>query len=297
MFVPFPVMRVLLEKNISPRQAFLDMQASLESNHALMQFSTLLDFLRIAGTADNTGDPNNLHLTPGLYSFQTKKLVGFMKEEVLYRDLPFRNPCTTTTGNHDGQLTQTLTLLTDAQLKANATNERAKTKSPTYAFGETNVCKFLLLCHVELPGDLPQLYDAWANVPKNKDLQLVFADAISAAADHFLISNPVAITTSTLTCLHAFRFCVWDHKFHSGGLLPMAFVSPGVSSSPKALDAQNLYALQSGSLEPLLLSLANIKELPAAKGYICTGCLRQCSNWMPTYLSSHPSFVLTTRWW
>ena len=124
-----------------------------------------------------------------------------MKENVLYQNLPLHNPRTVTAANHDGQLTQTLALLTDAQLKANATNEQAKTKSPTDAFGETNVCKLLLLCHAELLGDLPQLYDTWANVPKKENLQLVFADAISAAADHFLVSNPVYITTSALTCL------------------------------------------------------------------------------------------------
>ena len=42
-----------------------------------------------------------------------------MKEKVLYRDLPFHNPHTVTVGNHDDQLTQTLALLTNAQLKAN----------------------------------------------------------------------------------------------------------------------------------------------------------------------------------
>ena len=35
MFVPFPVMRVLLEKNFSPRQAFLAIYTFLESNNVL----------------------------------------------------------------------------------------------------------------------------------------------------------------------------------------------------------------------------------------------------------------------
>ena len=50
----------------------------------------------------------------------------------------------------------------------------------------------------------------------------------------------------------------------------MAFVPPGVSPSRRALDAQNLYALCSGSLAPLSLTLSNMKELLAAKGYIWT---------------------------
>ena len=104
-----------------------------------MQFSPLLDFLHIASTADNTGNPNNLHITPGPMFFSDKKLAGFMKDKVLYRDLLFHNPCTVTAGNHDDQLMQTLALLTDALLKANTTNERAKIKSPTDAFGETNI--------------------------------------------------------------------------------------------------------------------------------------------------------------
>ena len=50
----------------------------------------------------------------------------------------------------------------------------------------------------------------------------------------------------------------------------MAFVPPGVSSSREALDAQNLYSLQSGSLAPLKLTLTVIKELSVAKDYIYT---------------------------
>ena len=134
MFVPFPAMHVLLKKNLSPHQAFLDMHDFLESNHTLTQFSSLLDFLQIASTADKTGNLSNLHLTPGPMFFSDKKLVGYMKDKILYQDLPFHNPRTITAGTQDNQLMQTLALLTDVQLKANATNKRAKTKSPTDTF-------------------------------------------------------------------------------------------------------------------------------------------------------------------
>ena len=50
----------------------------------------------------------------------------------------------------------------------------------------------------------------------------------------------------------------------------MTFVPPGVYPSLEALDAQNLYAMRSGGLAPLSLRLTNIKELSAAKCYICT---------------------------
>ena len=65
MFVPFPVMHLLLEKNLSPRQAFLEIYTFLEANKVLTQFSPLLAFLCIASTTDTTGAPANQHLTPG----------------------------------------------------------------------------------------------------------------------------------------------------------------------------------------------------------------------------------------
>ena len=117
-----------------------------------------------------------------------------------------------------------------------------------------------------------------------KKLQLVFADAISAAVDHFSVLNPVSITTSTLTCLQAFRFCCWDHELHSDGLLPMAFVSPDVSPGREALDAQNLYTLRSGGLVPLALTLTDIKELYTAKGYIYTRWSAEKTRYLPTSL-------------
>ena len=104
MFVLSPVMHVQLEKNLSPRQAFLKMHAFLGSNHALIQFSPLVDFLYIASMANNCGYPNNLYTTPGPVFFSDKKLTGFMKDQVLYRNLLFHNPCTITAGNHDNHV-------------------------------------------------------------------------------------------------------------------------------------------------------------------------------------------------
>ena len=92
MFVPYPVMRVLLEKHLPPRQAFLAVYTFLESNNVLDPFSPLLDFLRIGSTATPAGSPGNLHLVPGPIFRSDKKLVGFMKDRVLYRDLPFHDP-------------------------------------------------------------------------------------------------------------------------------------------------------------------------------------------------------------
>ena len=132
-------MHQLLEKNLSPRQAFLEIYTFLQTNNVLTEFSPLLDFLRIASTADTTVAPANQHLSPGPMFCSDKKLVSFMKDRVLYRDLHFHDPCTVPEANRDNQLTKSLALLTNAQLKANATNDRAKTKSTTDVFGETNV--------------------------------------------------------------------------------------------------------------------------------------------------------------
>ena len=73
MFVPFPIMHLLLEKNFAPRQAFLEIYTFLEINNVLTAFSPLLDFLRIASTADNTGAPANMHLFIGpMFRFDKK---------------------------------------------------------------------------------------------------------------------------------------------------------------------------------------------------------------------------------
>ena len=123
-----------------------------------------------------------------------------------------------------------------------------------------------------------------------KHLKIVFSNAISAAADHFLVSTPVAITTVALTCLQAFRFCGWDRDLHSDEFLPMAFVPPDVSSSRKALDAQNLYALWSRGIAPLSLTLLDIKELSVTKGYICTRWSEALLQ-LDAYLSLLPPFI------
>ena len=76
------------------------------------------------------------------------------------------------------------------------------------------------------------------------------------------------------------------------------FVPRGVSPSREALDAQNLYALQSGGLAPLALTLTDIKELSTAKGYICTRwseAVLQLNAYLPLLASligfNHPVVV------
>ena len=99
MFAPFPVMNFLLEKNISPRQAFINMYAFLETHHALLYFPPLLDFSCIASIADDTGKSNNMHTTtPNPVFFSNKKASASMKDRVLYCDLPFHNPCMVVVG-------------------------------------------------------------------------------------------------------------------------------------------------------------------------------------------------------
>ena len=78
----------------------------------------------------------------------------------------------------------------------------------------------------------------------------------------------------------------------------MTFVPPGVSPSREALNALNLYALRSGGLAPLALTLTNIKELSTAKGYICTRwseAVLQLDAYLPLLASligfNHPMVV------
>ena len=68
-FVPFPVMHLLLRIFLSPCQAFLEIYTFLETNKVLTEFSPLLDFLRITRTADNMGAPTNQHLLQGSMFF------------------------------------------------------------------------------------------------------------------------------------------------------------------------------------------------------------------------------------
>ena len=79
MFVPFTIMHLLLKKHLSPRQVFLEIYTFLETKNVLTDFSPLLDFLRIASTADSTGAPVNQHLSPGPI-FRSDKKIGELHE-------------------------------------------------------------------------------------------------------------------------------------------------------------------------------------------------------------------------
>ena len=87
-FIPFELVPLLLEKQYTAREAFLVVHGHLTLHNVLDACGPLLDFLQVAGTY-GTGDTIvNVLSEPGPTFRLEKQLTEYMREKVLYRDLP-----------------------------------------------------------------------------------------------------------------------------------------------------------------------------------------------------------------
>ena len=126
MFVPFCLMRYVVDKDLNPREAFL-LLFDVITAAKLTGCQGILDFCRVGGTLASTVAllPALARTTAGNMTAVSVScpLIRFMKTKVLQRDLKGLIPDTTTTNPVAQQLSNAVTALTDAHIRTDEANE------------------------------------------------------------------------------------------------------------------------------------------------------------------------------
>ena len=293
-FIPFELMPYLLEKNFNPRQAFLVIDAYLQSHGLATECGPLLDFLRVAGTLPLVGlEPLVAHSQPGTTARIEKGLVRFMKQKVLFRDLPSYQRRTQRSDPATAALTAAVNTMAATQLRADEANERRRDDSdrPTTvieAFGEDTSARLLTLAHVDEVDLLPILWTNLAAKKKRQDYQSIVQQAVDGAARSMKRLQGPTVSTATLAFIKTIRLQGNDPSDVGSGVLPMAFVPPG-GASPRARmrlaeESANVSSYQNMmSTEGQHITSADAKELAKVKGFVA-GIWTEATVQLDSYL-------------
>ena len=308
-FIPFDMVPLVIEKNLSPRQAFLVLHPYMEAAGTLAVSTPLVDFLRVAGTFHTGGaGPLNGHDEPGKNTRIAKGLTRYMKKKVLFRDLPSLQPAVGQNDPTIAALTGAVNTMANTQLRADAQNERRRDEreQPTTipeAFGEDNVQKLLVLCNQPASDLLPIVYTKMASKKKREDLHTIVTQAVEKGARSLGMREAPALPVATLSFIKTFRFHGIDECDIGSGMLPMSFIPLGAASAKaKARSIEDTtnafgYVNMMGTVGQSLTS-ADAKELAKSKGYAVTDwseCFAQINGYTPylvTFLGAlHPVTV------
>eukprot|EP00536_Pseudo-nitzschia_multiseries_P019524 jgi/Psemu1/61156/gm1.61156_g len=238
-FIPFQLVPLLLGKGLSPIHALNIIYPYLDTLNLALTCAPLLNTLRAAGTDPTIADGGVHFATPGTPFRGEPGLTLYMRNQVLYRDLPgLKKP------SHPGQplapgqpagvdptLAATLTALANQQLKlSEGLDQRRPPATVKNTWGPLYTQRLLLLCGKLEEADLPPIYQAWAQKGKHEKTHMIFQSQVATCAAEFLIQAPL-VTTAALKKFQDGNFHGTDPFDVADGILPLAFTPPGGSAA------------------------------------------------------------------
>eukprot|EP00536_Pseudo-nitzschia_multiseries_P011288 jgi/Psemu1/28411/gm1.28411_g len=121
----------------------------------------------------------------------------YMKQRVLYRDLPSLNRPLIPAS--DPMLTLAVTALTDQQLKLSEGLDQTRTHIAAAIWGPLCTKCLLLLCRKRDESNLPLIYPAWAQKSKHEKTHMIFQSQVASRAAKLEIQPPLVTTAPSHT--------------------------------------------------------------------------------------------------
>eukprot|EP00536_Pseudo-nitzschia_multiseries_P016461 jgi/Psemu1/46299/gm1.46299_g len=279
-FIPFQLVPLLLGKGLSPIHALNIIYPYLDTLNLALTCAPLLNTLRAAGTDPTIVDGGVHFATPGTPFRGEPGLTLYMRNQVLYRDLPgLKKP------SHPGQppapgqpagvdptLAATLTALANQQLKlSEGLDQRRPPATVKNTWGPLYTQRLLLLCGKLEEADLPPIYQAWAQKGKHEKTHMIFQSQVATCAAEFLIQAPL-VTTAALKKFQDGNFHGTDPFDVADGILPLAFTPPGGSAASLKREQEAAATVAAYdtmiSTEGNSLTLKDSLELQKTKAYL-----------------------------
>ena len=238
-FIPFVLMRLVLDKDLSPRDTFLLLEATITAGK-LTCCQDILDFIRVAGTLPTaTGIPLVARDTAGPPAgiSVNRALIKFLRIKVLERDLEGTRKSSIRSDPMLKQLANAVTTFTDIHLqrdaaneaKLEAANEPKKVEDLFQGSKYRRLLNILQLSEQE-EDQIPMLYLSLSNKKKKQTLQSIFQQNVDDHADRMSIRPPF-IPLGCAQPLVALQWQGIDQTDLGAGVLPMNMVPPGTVSA------------------------------------------------------------------
>jgi len=166
MYVPFELILFLMNKDLTPRDAFLVAHAQLKAKDLLEVCAPIITFLRVSGTLSAAGTSFFVrHTKLGQPIHISTLLMVYTRRRVIFRDFPHLDPKQGWQADPaSAALTAAVNTLASNQLKADERNkfcleETARPKSAVDVYGDDITEQLLRLCNCEDTDLLPMVWE------------------------------------------------------------------------------------------------------------------------------------------
>jgi hypothetical protein len=167
MLVPFCYVRILLQRPLTPREAWVQLAGAIYNDGTQVACAPLLDWLRVAITRQGENQASRLQQEHPRVPLMLPALVQRCWQLVI-NDLPVLSSGATLAAGHV-IATSLNALVSNNREFRNADEirrEQNSARTPEKCFGCTRVLKLLRLCQVPSAENLPDMWIQMANEPR-----------------------------------------------------------------------------------------------------------------------------------
>jgi hypothetical protein len=229
MFIPFELVALLLDKDLTAREAFLVVYPLLEDNDLVDDCRPLVEFLQVASTQPTAGNsrPVTLQDRLGLADHPVRAAVLHQRRTaVLYRVLPAlvpyshgHLPDTFAKTLADGLTNIAVEMHTDRRARETRVSESARSKTFRERYGERIADGILLLTASADDDILPPFYQELGGKQKGESERVILQREVDQSADTFDVL-PFKVTPSQVIALKTFDFAGLSMSEVGTGVMP-----------------------------------------------------------------------------
>jgi hypothetical protein len=285
MFIPFELVALLLDKDLTAREAFLVVYPLLEDNDLVDACRPLVEFLQVASTQPTAGNsrPVTLQDRLGLADHPFRAAVLRQRRTaVLYRVLPALVPSshghlpdTFSETLADGLTNIAVEMHADRRARETRVSESACSKTFRERYGERIADGILLLTASADDDILPSFYQELGGKQKEESERVILQREVDQSADIFDVL-PFKVTPSQVIALKTFDLAGLSMSKVGTGVMPLSIIPPEATflAASRAL-ANNHAQAETYDLsgKSTTLCTADTQRLRNQKGYLP-------ANWM-----------------
>jgi hypothetical protein len=226
MLVPFRYVRLLLERPLTPREAWVQVAGAIYNDGTQDACAALLDWFRVALTRQAEGQPSRLQQEHPRVPLMLPALVQ-RRWQLVLADLPALSEGATLLAAGHVIASSLNALVSDNREFRNADEARRtqnSTRTPEKCFGRTGVLKLLRLCQVPTSDNLPDMWIQMADEPRRQDGIVTIQQAFDSMAQSLgLFGVHIPITPDVVAKIRSVALEMSNEDDLTTGLHPFTF--------------------------------------------------------------------------
>jgi hypothetical protein len=245
MLVPFRYVRLLLQRPLTPREAWVQVAGAIYNDGAQESCLVLLDWFRVALTRQGEGLASRLQQEHPQVPLMLPELVQ-RRWQLVTNDLPALQPGASLAA---GQvIASSLNALVadnrEFRIADEARREQSNARTPEKCFGRTGVLKLLRLCQVPTSTNLPDMWIQMANEPHRQDGIVTIQQAFDSTAQSLgLFGVHIPITPDVVAKIRSVALEMANEEDLTTGIHPFTFAYLDTSEIAEAYAIAEQYKM------------------------------------------------------